>query len=226
MSLFFPSHRPSSRRRNGRPHAAPPFRPRLEELERRLAPAVFTVSNANDSGDGSLRQALLAANATPGLDTINFSIGSGAQTIVPQSPLPFVTDPVILDGTTQPGYAGSPLIDLDGLALSNGNGLVVTAGGTLVRGLAVTDFGGIGILLAQNGGDVVVGNAVGAPNQANAFGVVVAGGNANQIGGNGTGCGHTLDRRTDHHQVKQIGSDGEDTGHALDQDKFNLLTWP
>jgi titin len=183
MSHFFPVRRLSTRRRKGRP-AAPPFRPRLEELERRLAPAVFTVSTTNDSGGGSLRQAILNADAAPGLDTINFSIGSGRQTITLQSPLPFVTDPVILDGTTQPGYAGSPLIDLDGLALSNGNGLVVTAGGTLVRGLAVTDFGGIGILLAQNGGDVVVGNAVGAPNQANAFGVVVAGGGADQIAGN------------------------------------------
>jgi titin len=183
MSHFFPSLRLSSRRRNGRP-AAPPFRPRLEELERRLAPAVFTVSNANDSGVGSLRQAILAADAAPGLDTINFSIGSGRQTITLQSPLPFVTDPAILDGTTQPGYAGSPLIDLDGLAVGAANGLVVTAGGTLVRGLAVADFGGIGVLLAQGGGDVVVNNAVGAPNQANAFGVVVAGGGADQIAGN------------------------------------------
>jgi hypothetical protein len=183
MSPFSSARRLSPRRRPGRP-AAPPFRPRLEELERRLAPATFTVSNTNDSGAGSLRQALLDANATPGLDTIDFSIGAGAQTIVPQSPLPFLTDPVLLDGTAQPGHAGTPLIDLGGLAMGAANGLVVTAGGTLVRGPAVTDFGGIGILLAQNGGDVVVSNAVGAPNQANAFGVVVAGGNADQVAGN------------------------------------------
>jgi hypothetical protein len=45
------------------PHRRPA--PRLEELERRLAPAAFAVSNVSDSGPGSLRQALLDADASP-----------------------------------------------------------------------------------------------------------------------------------------------------------------
>src|SRR6267154_163593 len=49
----------------------------LEELERRDAPAVFTVANVLDSGAGSLRQAMLDANALAGADTINFTIGAG-----------------------------------------------------------------------------------------------------------------------------------------------------
>jgi titin len=179
--------RPTAARRRPRP----PVRPQLEELERRLAPATFTVSNTNDAGAGSLRLAILDSNATPGLDTIAFNVpGAGGHTITPLSPLPFVTDPVILDGTTQPGYAGAPLIQLSGGSAGAGaNGLVVTAGGTLVRGLAVGGFSGIGILLATNGGDVVAANYVGtnptgtaaAPN---AFGVAVAGGGADQVGGN------------------------------------------
>ncbi|HEY7116326.1 MAG TPA: hypothetical protein VH475_07065, partial [Tepidisphaeraceae bacterium] len=44
----------------------------LEPLEERLTPAVFTVGNILDSGAGSLRQAILDANALQGADTIVF----------------------------------------------------------------------------------------------------------------------------------------------------------
>ena len=64
--------------------------------------APFTVTNTNDTGAGSLRQAILDANALSGLDTISFSIGSGVQTISPLTTLPTITDPIIIDGTTQP----------------------------------------------------------------------------------------------------------------------------
>src|SRR5262245_39707443 len=50
--------------------ATPP--PRLESLERRVAPAVFTVTNANNAGAGSLRDAITQANATAAADTIAF----------------------------------------------------------------------------------------------------------------------------------------------------------
>ena len=57
--------------------------------------ATFTATNTNDSGAGSLRQAILDANANPGLDTITFGItGAGPHTIQPLSVLPTVTDPV------------------------------------------------------------------------------------------------------------------------------------
>src|SRR5215213_10067459 len=61
--------------------------------------ADFTVTNTNDSGAGSLRQAIEQANSASGADTIRFSIaGSGVQTISPNSPLPFITDPLTIDG--------------------------------------------------------------------------------------------------------------------------------
>ena len=72
------------------------------------AAATFTVTNTNDFGPGSLREAILETNSNAGLDTIVFAIGSGPQTIAPLSPLPTITDPVIIDGTTQPGYPGTP----------------------------------------------------------------------------------------------------------------------
>ena len=90
----------------------------------------FVVTNANEHGTGSLRQAMLDANATAGLDTIVFNIpGAGVHTINLLVPLPEITDPVVIDATTQPGYAGSPLIELNGaLAGGTGIGFSITAG--------------------------------------------------------------------------------------------------
>jgi hypothetical protein len=51
------------------------YRPLLENLEDRLAPATFTVTNLNDAGLGSLRAAIAAANANPGPDTVVFAGG-------------------------------------------------------------------------------------------------------------------------------------------------------
>ena len=51
------------------------FCPRLEPLEDRSVPATFTVLNLADGGDGSLRQAVLDANALAGADTIHFADG-------------------------------------------------------------------------------------------------------------------------------------------------------
>jgi titin len=167
-------------------------------LEDRLAPAVFTVTNTNDSGAGSLRQAILSANATPGSNTINFSIGSGGQAIFPTSQLPFLTNPVVLDATTQPGFSGTPLIDLSGLfAGPNANGLVLSAGNSTVKGLTVSVFSGSGIVLFGSGGDVISGNYLGtsragdasSPNGFAGVSVVNAGGNQisnNVISGNNT----------------------------------------
>src|SRR5262249_6153 len=102
-----------------------------------LAAATFTVTNTNDSGAGALRQAILDATPDPGADTIAFNIpGSGVQTITPQSDLPQITEGVTIDGYTQPGAAVNTdpiaanahlLIELDGSAYLNGNGLSVGA---------------------------------------------------------------------------------------------------
>src|SRR4051794_24005513 len=86
----------------------------LEELEARALLTTFTVTNNSSSGPGSLRQVIQGANSTPGFDLIVFSIGTGLKTIQPTSGLPAITDPVIIDGTTQPGFAGTPIIELKG----------------------------------------------------------------------------------------------------------------
>src|SRR6478609_1399547 len=73
---------------------------RLLALERRDAPAVFTVLNANDSGAGSLRDAITQANATVAADTINFDTGvfSTPQTISLLTALPAVSQDVSING--------------------------------------------------------------------------------------------------------------------------------
>src|SRR5258708_5826316 len=76
------------------------FRPQLESLEERCLLTTFPVVNTNDSGAGSLRQAIMDANnnANSGEpDIIDFNIpGNGVQTIAPLSALPSITDPVII----------------------------------------------------------------------------------------------------------------------------------
>ena len=138
--------------------------------------ATFTVNSTNDLNDGicdaghcSLREAIEAANAAAGADTIRFVIGSGPRTIQPSTPLPTVTDPATIDGTTQPGFASSPIIELDGTNAGLGaNGLRVTAGSSVVTGLVINRFraafpatGGNGILLETGGGNVVRGCYIG-----------------------------------------------------------------
>ena len=181
-------------RKAGRPV---PTRLTLEPLETRLLLTTYMVTNTNDAGDGSLRQAILDANANPGTDTIAFAIDSGPQTITPVSALPTITDPVILDGTTQPGNAGSPLIEIDGASAgANANGLRIAAGNSTVLGLVINRFGGNGILLETNGGNVVQGcylgtDLAGTAALGNGLGLDVTS-RANLIGGTTTGAGNLI----------------------------------
>jgi hypothetical protein len=180
-----------------RPARAPHCRPHLEALEERALPSTFLVTNTDDAGAGSFRQAILDANATPGTNEIDFAIGDGgAQTIHPLSPLPDVTRSLVIDGTTQPGFNGSPLIDLDGSAAYIGtNGLTIHAGDSTIRGLAITNFSApddpctfmYGIIVMGNG-NVVEGNYLGTDvtgtrRMGNSVGVFVLSGSNNRIGG-------------------------------------------
>src|SRR5262245_40941461 len=75
-----------------------------------LQGATFDVRNTNDDGPASLRQAILDANSNPGIDTITFTFPElGPYTINLSNGLPIITDPVRIDGTTQPGYEGKPI---------------------------------------------------------------------------------------------------------------------
>jgi hypothetical protein len=112
-----------------------------------LAAVTFTVTNTNNSGAGSLRQAILDANATAsGPRLIQFSIGSGAKTISPTSPLPPLARWMEIDGSTQPGFNGTPLIEINGTSAgASAAGLEVVDGEVTVRSLIINRFGGDGV---------------------------------------------------------------------------------
>src|SRR5205807_2486804 len=94
-----------------------------------------------DPAHFSLREAILAANSHPGQDVIRFDLPDQDRTIAPLSPLPDITDPVIIDGRSQPGYQGLPLVELDGSKAGAGaDGLRITGGGSIVRGLVIHGF--------------------------------------------------------------------------------------
>lgn len=128
------------------------------------APAsTFVVTSTADSGPGSLRQAILDANAHLSADSIIFNItGSGPYTIMPSTALPTISDLVTIDGFTQPGFNGSPIIELDGSrAGANADGLRITAGNSVVSGLVINRFSSDGVESSVNGGNIVEGSYIG-----------------------------------------------------------------
>jgi probable HAF family extracellular repeat protein len=108
--------------------------------------SVYTVTTIADTGNGSLREAITDANLNIGRDLIQFNIpGTGPHTIRPTEPLPEISDSVIIDGTTQPGYTGTPVIEIDGVDAFSSNGLEIAADGCTIKGIAITRFQGVGI---------------------------------------------------------------------------------
>ena len=154
-----------------------------------LAPQTYVVNSTGDSGDANtadglcrtggtnsqaadectLRAAIEQANAHPGFDTIEFDIPTSelgysasplAYTIQPGSALAWITDPVSIDGSSQPGFAGTPIVELDGLS-AGGNGLQLNAGsnGSTIRGLVINRFDTDGIYVLSTG-VTIVGNYI------------------------------------------------------------------
>ena len=138
----------------------------------------FIVTNTNDSGPGSLRKAIDDANFIVGIDTITFNIpGSGVQTITPFSPLPQITESVIIDGSSQPGFTGIPLIELNGSGAGTAtDGIEITGGGSTVKNLIINRFGGDGIELTS-GENTILGCYIGT----NSIGTVDSGNGGNGI---------------------------------------------
>ncbi len=153
--------RPGARRGTGRARAA---RPGVEGLEVRALLATFLVTNAGDgSASGSLRAAIVGSNGSAGSNTIHFAIpGAGVHTIAITSALPALAQAVTIDGTSQAGYAGTPLIELNGVGAGSGvDGLDVQGGASTIEGLAINRFTGSGIVLSKAGADQVVQDFLG-----------------------------------------------------------------
>ena len=210
MGKFLGARR-SGRSQRGRDGSA--RRLLLESLEVRSLLATLVVNTAGDENvpDGtlSLREAIEVSNGTLAIsalspqeqvqvsgslsvpNTIAFNIGSGGPaTIVPTSPLPTITAPVVIDGTTQPDYGGTPLIELDGASAGTGaDGLTLAAGGSTVQALVINRFNGNGIQIVGPGGNTVAGcfigtDATGQSAAGNSYaGVLINNSPGNTIGG-------------------------------------------
>ena len=125
--------------------------------------ATFTVTNTNDTGAGSLRQAIINANAATDADVINFNIpGTGPFTIAPLSVLPSITNPVVINALTQPGASvGNPAIVLNGASAgTTADGLLVFATNSTIQGLVINGFSRYGIFLI-GGSNSVISNYIG-----------------------------------------------------------------
>ena len=148
---------------------------------------IFRVTNTNDSGSGSLRQAILNANATlntaSGPDQIRFAIrAEGMQTISLLTELPPLSEAVVIDGYTQPGSSPNTLafgnnaniqIELNGDICGCARGLLISVGST-VKGLAIQ--GGFNNGIEVNGsGSTITGNFISVRPDDPPEGVIISG---------------------------------------------------
>ena len=125
-------------------------------------------------GDCTLREAILAANATSGEPLPVSFIGTAPLTIQPTSPLPVITKGIVIDGITPPANlpntpspctTATPRVTIDGsLAGASASGLELGAGsnGSTIRGLTVTRFGGSGIVVTGSGSHIIQCNTLSA----------------------------------------------------------------
>ncbi|MBI2926743.1 MAG: HYR domain-containing protein [Verrucomicrobia bacterium] len=157
----------------------------FDNLKFDVAPGICRVTTLNDSGPGSLREAINCANANPGLDNIIFDV---AGTINVLSELPAINDNsggTVVDGATAPGYSGDPVVELRGPGTSSFTGIKIRSADNAIRALAITAFR-TGIYVD---GAAAVNNTIGGLARSrnvvfeNEFGIIVAASN-NRIEGN------------------------------------------
>jgi CSLREA domain-containing protein len=121
----------------------------------------FTVDTLVDENDGScdddcsLRDAILLANANGQKDTIEFSVAGTIAISGALGGLPPLSEEVILDGTTAPGYAGTPLVFIDGSSVGAADGMHITSSGNTLTGLAIHSFGGSCVLVDDSDWNII-----------------------------------------------------------------------
>lgn len=165
---------------------------------------VYVVTSASDAGPGTLRQAILDANAHAGLDSVDFNVATpGRVEINLISPL-VITSPLIIDGATQAIGGTEPPVVVDRFS-GTGDGFVLATGAdsSEIRHLEIRGFSGpdvAAIRIDGASGVTIAGNVIGSDAgflSRNTAGIVMStSGNTiggfttaerNVIGGNETG---------------------------------------
>jgi hypothetical protein len=162
-----------------------------------LIAATFTVTNTNDSGPGSLRDAITQANGNGVADDIVFNIpGTGPFTINLLSALPAISsNPLVINGYSQPGSLAGPIatrtimIEINGASVAGGSDvLAIGTSNVTIAGLAIYSCPAYGITLGSNLSNIHIwGNYIGT----NATGTATLLGNQGGIISNfGAGIGN------------------------------------
>ena len=140
-----------------------------------LSQRTFIVASTNNSvtacagNDCTLKTAIEQANASPNgqlRDRIHFNLPAG-DVIRPTAELPTITDPVTIDGLTQPGASCSAWPPTIKVALSgsqtgsSASGLIIASNNVTVRGLAIRRFSGIGLYIRAASDGLIECNIVG-----------------------------------------------------------------
>lgn len=145
----------------------------------------LVVNRADNRDDGtcttrdcSLREAINAANQRTGARTITFNLSDVQGTEISVfPPLPVIVNAVTIDGTTQPGFQGRPLIQIRGRG--DGEGLLVIHGnGNRIKGLSLSESESSAIFIGGNGNTIEGCALIG-----NVYGIQIRNGSNNIIGG-------------------------------------------
>ncbi|MFN7929756.1 MAG: CARDB domain-containing protein, partial [Blastocatellia bacterium] len=159
---------------------------------RAVPEATFVVNSTSDLGDAlpgdgicssaragaavcTLRAAIEEANATAAADTITFTIGTGQQTILLNTPLPDITNPVTIDGTSQPIVINPGPNYTGGVAA-----FTLSSNTNTIRGLTIANFtSSFAVYVLGTSNNVIEGNTL----TGNIAGVVLSRAPNNLIGG-------------------------------------------
>ncbi|OFX25985.1 MAG: hypothetical protein A2033_18390 [Bacteroidetes bacterium GWA2_31_9] len=186
----------------------------------------FTVTNTNDAGTGSLREAITYANFMAGTHTINFNIPltdanysatTGVFTIKPASILPYITrSNITIDGTSQATNKGDtnplgPEIFLDGNNNTIDNGFsIINVSGVTIKGFIISNFlYGIQIYGTSASGNFIKGNYIGVNYNAsdtagNYIGIEIIGGATNNTVGGTTASDRNIVSGNEHIGIRAV----------------------
>ena len=144
------------------------YRARIEALEDRILPATYTVRLPGDDpffdpqhppppDKYTLRDAVDLANLHGG-GVVAFNLPSGQTTINLLSVLP-LTAPITIDGSTQAGFNGKPVVVLDGVIAGINDAIDIHSNGSIVRDLVFNDYFGSDIAVYGNN-NTIQGNFI------------------------------------------------------------------
>ncbi|MCP4901635.1 MAG: hypothetical protein GY906_32120 [bacterium] len=157
-----------------------------------------TLQELDGNGQCDLREAIEASNtdtvvgecaAGSGKDRIVFDLDYPSFSFILEAPLPDITDPVEIDGSTEQSCGRSHCVEISGIHAGESNGFIIASGNTTLRGLIINRFGLNGIYITGGGNNLIEGNRIGLSDRGSRIlpnvhnGIVIHNSSNNTIGG-------------------------------------------